>query len=88
MTGEAAKTGAGTLLAWVAVFSIILGVMNLMPIPILDGGHLMFYALEAIRGKPLDPKKQEIGFKIGMAILATMMFAALLGDFMRKFGLG
>ena len=88
MTGEAAKTGAGTLLAWVAVFSIILGVMNLMPIPILDGGHLVFYALEALRGKPLDPRNQEIGFKIGMALLATMMVAAILGDFMRKFGFG
>ena len=88
MTGEAAKTGPGTLLAWVAMFSIILGVMNLMPIPILDGGHLVFYALEAIRGKPLDARNQEIGFKIGMALLATMMFAAILGDFMRKFGFG
>ncbi len=88
MTGEAAKSGTAGLLGWVAVFSIILGVMNLMPIPILDGGHLMFYAIEALRGKPLDPKKQELGFKIGMAILATMMFAALLGDFMRKFGPG
>ncbi len=88
MTAHASKGGISSLLGWVAVFSIMLGIMNLLPIPMLDGGHLMFYAVEAIRGRPLDESKQELGFKIGVAILATMMFAALLGDVMRKLGIG
>lgn len=88
MTAHASKGGISSLLGWVAVFSIMLGIMNLLPIPMLDGGHLMFYAVEAVRGRPLDERKQELGFKIGVAILATMMFAALIGDVMRKLGIG
>jgi regulator of sigma E protease len=88
MTAHASKGGAAGMLGWIAVFSIMLGIMNLLPIPILDGGHLMFYAVEAIRGRPLDERKQEIGFRIGLAILATMMFAAIFGDIMRKLGIG
>lgn len=88
MTAHASKNGVAGTLGWIAVFSIMLGIMNLLPIPILDGGHLMFYALEAARGQPLDPRKQEIGFRIGLAILATMMFAAIFGDIMRKLGIG
>lgn len=88
MTAHASKTGLGGMLGWIAVFSIMLGIMNLLPIPMLDGGHLMFYAIEAVRGRPLDERKQELGFKIGMAILATMMLAAIMGDLMRKLGIG
>jgi regulator of sigma E protease len=88
MTAHASKGGLGGMLGWIAVFSIMLGIMNLLPIPILDGGHLLFYAVEAIRGRPLDERKQEIGFRIGLAILATMMFAAIFGDIMRKLGIG
>jgi regulator of sigma E protease len=88
MTAHASKSGIGGLLNWIAVFSIMLGIMNLLPIPVLDGGHLVFYAIEALRGKPLDERKQEIGFRIGLAILATMMFAALFGDITRKLGIG
>ena len=88
MTAHASKGGIGGMLGWIAVFSIMLGIMNLLPIPILDGGHLMFYAVEAVRGRPLDERKQEIGFRIGLAILATMMFAAIFGDIMRKLGIG
>ncbi|MGE0768560.1 MAG: RIP metalloprotease RseP [Hyphomicrobiaceae bacterium] len=88
MTAHASKSGLVGTLGWLAVFSIMLGIMNLLPIPILDGGHLMFYALEAVRGQPLDQRKQELGFRIGLAILATMMFAAIFGDIMRKLGIG
>jgi regulator of sigma E protease len=88
MTKHASSSGLGAFLGWIAGFSIMLGIMNLLPIPVLDGGHLMFYALEAIRGKPLDERKQELSFKIGLAILGTMMFAALFGDIMRKLGIG
>jgi len=88
MTAHASKSGVAGTLGWIAVFSIMLGIMNLLPIPVLDGGHLMFYALEAVRGRPLDQRKQELGFRIGLAILATMMFAAIFGDIMRKLGVG
>jgi regulator of sigma E protease len=88
MTRHASSNGLGAFLSWIAGFSIMLGIMNLLPIPVLDGGHLMFYALEALRGKPLDERKQELSFKIGLAILGTMMFAALFGDIMRKLGIG
>jgi regulator of sigma E protease len=88
MSAHAVESGLGGFLNWIAVFSVMLGIMNLLPIPLLDGGHLMFYALEAVRGKPLDERKQEISFKIGMAVLGTMMFAAVFGDIIRKLGLG
>ena len=88
MTAHASKNGLAGILGWLAVFSIMLGIMNLLPIPVLDGGHLLFYAIEAIRGKPLDEKKQELAFRFGLAILGTMMFAAVFGDIMRKLGIG
>lgn len=88
MTAHASKSGVASMLGWLAVFSIMLGIMNLLPIPVLDGGHLLFFALEGLRGKPLDERKQELGFRIGLAILATMMFAAIFGDIMRKLGIG
>lgn len=88
MTAHASKGGVAAWFGWMAIFSIMLGIMNLLPIPVLDGGHLMFYALEAVRGKPLNETSQELGFRIGMAILGTMMFAAIFGDIMRKLGIG
>ena len=86
MTAQASSTGPTGLLGWIAVFSIMLGIMNLLPIPVLDGGHLMLYAIEAVRGKPLAERQQEWIFKLGLAMLATMMFAAVFGDIMRKLG--
>jgi len=86
MTGHAAKGGITDFVRWLAIFSVMLGVMNLLPIPLLDGGHLMFYAYEAIRGKPLGDRAQEIGFKIGIAVIATLMTAAFLGDATRYIG--
>lgn len=88
MTAHASKAGLSGILGWIAIFSIMLGIMNLLPIPVLDGGHLVFFGYEAVFGKPLDERKQELGFRIGLAILVTMMFAALFGDIMRKLGIG
>ena len=92
MTAHASKSGLGGFLGWIAVFSIMLGIMNLLPIPLLDGGHLMFYAIEAVSGRPLDERKQELAFRVGMALLATMMLTALYSDvsrvFSRLFGTG
>ncbi len=80
MTSHAAKSGVQSFIGWIAVFSVILGIMNLLPIPLLDGGHLVFYALEAIRGRPLDERLQEWAFKIGIVMIATLMSAAFIGD--------
>ena len=80
MTARASSAGIASLLTWISFFSIMLGIMNLLPVPVLDGGHLMFYALEAVRGRPLDEHKQEVSYRIGLAILATLMFSATFSD--------
>ena len=79
-SGQASKKGVETLLWFITILSINLGLINLFPIPILDGGHLLYYFVEAIRGKPMADKFQEIGFKIGMALLATLIIFAVFND--------
>ena len=75
MSGDMAQEGVVTLIWFMAVLSINLGLINLFPVPMLDGGHLLFYAVEAIRGRPLGQRAQEYGFRIGLAmVLALMMF--------------
>lgn len=78
ISGEVAKVGGvGGLVGLVALLSVSIGLLNLFPIPLLDGGHLMFYAYEAVRGRPLSERAQEIGFRIGLAfVLMLMLFAA------------
>jgi len=63
--------------------SISLGVINILPIPLLDGGHLMYYLAELVRGKPVPEKIQMLGLRIGISIIMTLMFFALYNDFMR-----
>ena len=69
-----------TLLRLAAYLSIGLGVANLMPIPVLDGGHLLFYGYEAVAGRPLSQKKQEIGFRIGFTLLITLFVFLTFND--------
>jgi regulator of sigma E protease len=93
LSGEVAQGGVVPLLWFMAVLSINLGLINLFPVPVLDGGHLLFYAAEAIRGKPLGPRAQEYGFRIGLALVLTLMVFATwndlvqtgLVDFVRRF---
>jgi regulator of sigma E protease len=80
MAGEVAETGLVPLLWFMAVLSINLGLINLFPVPVLDGGHLLFYAAEAIRGKPLGQRAQEYGFRIGLALVLTLMVFATWND--------
>jgi len=80
MSGQVAKDGPMPLLWFMAVLSINLGLINLFPVPVLDGGHLLFYAAEAIRGKPLGQKAQEYGFRIGLALVLTLMVFATWND--------
>ncbi len=79
--GDVAKTGQVSLLwYYMALLSISLGLINLFPIPILDGGHLLFYAIEAVRGRPLGERAQEYGFRIGLALVLTLMIFVTFND--------
>jgi regulator of sigma E protease len=80
MSGEVAQLGLVAQLRWLAILSINLGLINLFPVPVLDGGHLLFYAAEAVRGKPLGPRAQEYGFRIGLALVLTLMVFATRND--------
>ncbi len=80
ISGEAASLGVAPLVNLMALLSVSLGLLNLFPIPLLDGGHLVFYAAEAIRGRPLPPKAQEYGFRAGFAVLVTLFLFASWND--------
>lgn len=80
VSGQVASVGFAALLTLAAVLSVSIGLLNLFPIPLLDGGHLMFYAAEAIRGRPLSARVQDIGFRIGLAIVLMLMVFATWND--------
>jgi|HubBroStandDraft_1064217.scaffolds.fasta_scaffold00077_21 regulator of sigma E protease len=80
LSGEVAQGGVLALLSFMAVLSVNLGLINLFPIPVLDGGHLLFYAAEALRGRPLGQRAQEFGFRVGLAIVLTLMVFATWND--------
>jgi len=76
LSGEIAQIGMWQLITFAAMLSVNLGLVNLFPIPLLDGGHLTYYAIEAARGRPLGERTQEWGFRIGIAfVLGLMLFA-------------
>ncbi|MFQ5455035.1 MAG: RIP metalloprotease RseP [Nitrospirota bacterium] len=79
------EQGLLNVLLFVAILSINLGILNLLPIPILDGGHLLFFAIEAIMGKPLSIKKREIAQQVGLFLLILLMIFAFYNDIMRIF---
>ncbi len=83
LAGEQAEAGLWPLVSFMAVLSVNLGVLNLLPIPMLDGGHLALYAVEAIRGKPLSPRTKEYAQKIGLAILLFLMVVVFYNDILR-----
>jgi regulator of sigma E protease len=81
VSGQVAHLGGTSgLVSLVAVLSVSIGLINLFPIPLLDGGHLLFYAIEALRGRPLSDRAQEIGFRIGLAIVVMLMLFATWND--------
>lgn len=82
-SGNIATIGVFALIQFVAFVSIAIGLMNLFPIPLLDGGHLVFYAIEAIRGKPLSLRVQEIGFSIGLFLILSLMIFTTYNDIMK-----
>ncbi len=83
VTGQVAAVSLAALVQLGAVLSISIGLINLFPIPILDGGHLLYYAIEAVRGKPLGKNAQEMGFKMGFALVITLMLVATWNDLSR-----
>jgi len=83
VASDSAKAGFEAFLSFLAYVSIMLGVVNLLPVPVLDGGHLFFYMIEAARGKPLSEKIQLMGMKIGLALLMSVMVLAIFNDISR-----
>jgi regulator of sigma E protease len=80
VSGQVATAGFGALVHLTAVLSVSIGLLNLFPIPLLDGGHLLFYGIEAARGRPLSERAQEVGFRIGLAIVVMLMIFATFND--------
>ena len=80
ISGEFAKAGFSALFHLAAVLSVSIGLLNLLPIPMLDGGHLLFYAIEAIKGRPLSERNQELGFRLGLGLVMALMLFATFND--------
>jgi regulator of sigma E protease len=78
--GQAAQLGVGSVVFYTILLSINLGLINLFPVPLLDGGHLLFYCVEALQGRPLGPRAQEYGFRIGLILVFALMLFATRND--------
>ncbi|HLR40586.1 MAG TPA: RIP metalloprotease RseP, partial [Virgibacillus sp.] len=84
-TDQVVQTGFMNFLMWTAMLSINLGIVNLVPLPALDGGRLLFVGIEAVRGKPIDPQKEGIVHFIGFALLMLLMLVVTWNDIQRLF---
>ena len=87
ISGQVATIGVAALIHLAAVLSISIGLLNLFPVPLLDGGHLLFYAVEAVRGRPLSERAQEIGFRIGLGLVLMLMVFATYNDILAPGGI-
>jgi regulator of sigma E protease len=83
IAGEMAKVSLWQLLSLAGLFSVSVGLMNLLPVPLLDGGHLLYFAFEALRGRPLSDRVQQIGFRIGIAFVAALVIFTTSHDILR-----
>jgi regulator of sigma E protease len=84
--GQAASAGTIAFLSLLALVSISLGVLNLLPVPVLDGGHLLYYLIELVKGSPLSDAVQNLGQQVGIVVLLLLMGLALFNDFNRLLG--
>jgi regulator of sigma E protease len=84
LSGQVADLGLASLVRFIALLSVNLGLVNLLPIPVLDGGHLMFYALEALRGRPVPARTQEYGYRVGIAIIVCVFLMISINDLKRE----
>jgi regulator of sigma E protease len=80
ISGQVATIGLSALIHLAAVLSVSIGLLNLFPVPLLDGGHLLFYVVEAVRGYPLSDRAQELGFRVGLALVLMLMIFATYND--------
>ena len=85
MAGDQAKAGIGNLISFIALISINLAIINLLPIPVLDGGHLLFFCIEAIKGRPVSVKVREIAQQVGLFVLILLMILVFYNDITRIF---
>lgn len=83
VAGASADSGWKSFIGFVALLSIFLGVFNLLPIPVLDGGHLLYYFIEVIKGSPVSDKTQQLGFQVGLVMVVGLMMLAFYNDIMR-----
>jgi regulator of sigma E protease len=83
VSSEAAQIGFTALLSLAALMSVSIGLVNLLPIPVLDGGHLLYYGCEAVLGRPLGERAQEVGFRLGLAFVLCLMLLATFNDLVR-----
>ncbi|WP_341936604.1 sigma E protease regulator RseP [Marinimicrobium sp. C2-29] len=83
VAGSSAESGWKSFVGFVALLSIFLGVFNLLPIPVLDGGHLLYYFIEVVKGSPVSDRVQQVGFQIGLFVVVGLMALALYNDVMR-----
>jgi regulator of sigma E protease len=80
ISGSVAKVSYSGLIYLAGIISVSIGFLNLLPVPLLDGGHLLFYAVEAVKGKPISEKNQELGFRVGMGLVMALMLFATIND--------
>jgi regulator of sigma E protease len=85
MAGDSAKAGVGSLIFFIALISINLAIINLLPIPVLDGGHLLFFLIEAVKGSPVSIKVREVAQQVGLFILILLMILVFYNDITRIF---
>jgi regulator of sigma E protease len=87
VSGQVATLGVAAFVHFVGLLSVSIGLLNLFPVPVLDGGHLLFFAFEFLRGRPLSERAQEIGFRIGFVLVAALMIFAAKNDILRLWNL-
>ena len=85
VAGDTARAGLDNFIRFIAILSIMLGVMNLLPIPVLDGGHLVYCMIELVKGSPVSDQVQMLGYKVGFIMLMSLMIFATINDLMRPF---
>ena len=83
VSGQVAEIGFLALINLAALISVSIGLVNLFPVPILDGGHLLYYAFEAVLGRPLGMRAQDVGFRVGLAVMLGLMVLATWNDLVR-----
>ncbi|MEN3347801.1 MAG: regulator of sigma protease, partial [Bradyrhizobium sp.] len=86
LSGQAAMAGFQFVVNLCAILSVSIGLLNLFPIPLLDGGHLLFYGAEVLRGRPLSERTQEVGFRIGLGLVLMLMVFATYNDILKMAG--